>query len=118
MAIGIITDREDLFSLENLYHAYQACRMNKRKTINALRFEVNLFDNLCDLRQELRAYGYSGGMVSSSLVVPGSHAPRRKCPWGAPHGNQNPAFVNDIGVSPPSQIQLNGSDETPRNILA
>ncbi len=58
MAIGIITDREDLFSLENLYHAYQACRKNKRKTINALRFEANLFDNLCDLRQELVERSY------------------------------------------------------------
>ncbi len=58
MARGIITDREDLFSLENLYNAYLACRRNKRHTINALRFEANLLDNLCDLRRELVQRSY------------------------------------------------------------
>jgi len=50
--------RNDLFTLEDLYQAYRACRRHKRGTLNALRFEAHLLDNLCDLRDELT--GLSG----------------------------------------------------------
>jgi RNA-directed DNA polymerase len=45
--------KNELFTLENLYQAYRACRRHKRGTINALRFEAGLLGNLCDLRDEL-----------------------------------------------------------------
>lgn len=48
MAAGIITDTGDLFSLENLYNAYKACRRRKRQTCNCLRFEARLL-SLLDL---------------------------------------------------------------------
>jgi hypothetical protein len=35
-----------LFSLKNVYRAYRRCRRRKRGTVNALRFEVNLEENL------------------------------------------------------------------------
>ncbi len=49
----IITDRENFFSLENLYNAFLACRRHKRNTINAMRFESRLLENLYDLHKEL-----------------------------------------------------------------
>ena len=42
-----------LFTIDNLYRAYRACRRNKRGAINTLRFEAGLLDNLCSLREEL-----------------------------------------------------------------
>jgi len=55
---------EALFTLENIEKAYRACRRGKRGTLNALRFEERLLDNLCDLRDELatRAYHPSGSI--------------------------------------------------------
>jgi len=58
MAAGIITDTSDIFALENLYNAYLACRRRKRNTVNCLRFEARLADNLCDLRQDLVSRTY------------------------------------------------------------
>jgi retron-type reverse transcriptase len=49
---------EAIFTLENIEKAYRACRRGKRGTINALRFEERLLDNLCDLRDELAARAY------------------------------------------------------------
>jgi hypothetical protein len=39
-----------IFSLENIHRQYMHCRRNKRNTINALRFEYNLEENLVKLR--------------------------------------------------------------------
>ena len=44
---------KQVFSFANLYQAYKQCRRGKRKTMNCLRFEQNLEDNLIDLQQRL-----------------------------------------------------------------
>ena len=41
--------REHEFTFEELYNAYKNCRKNKRNTINALKFEVDLESNLQEL---------------------------------------------------------------------
>lgn len=48
-----------VFSLENIYRQYLNCRKNKRNTINALRFEYNLEENLARLHEELEMQTYS-----------------------------------------------------------
>jgi len=48
----------DLFSFANIYRCYLKCRKRKRKTINALRFEMRLEDNLCKLEKELKTKTY------------------------------------------------------------
>ncbi len=48
-----------LFSFEDLYRCYLKCRRNKRKTMNALRFEVNAEEKLFDLSEELTGKTYS-----------------------------------------------------------
>lgn len=50
-----------LFSLENLYRQYIACRANKRNTINALRFEARQELNLLALQAELVGRSYEPG---------------------------------------------------------
>ena len=50
-----------LFSLENLYRQYIACRRNKRNTINALRFEARQELNLLALREALADRSYEPG---------------------------------------------------------
>jgi retron-type reverse transcriptase len=47
-----------MFTYEMIYRAYLDCRRNKRNTINALQFEVNLVDNLCDLETSLNTQTY------------------------------------------------------------
>ena len=47
-----------LFSYENIYRQYLNCRRNKRNTINALRFEYNLEENLVKLQEELEGQTY------------------------------------------------------------
>jgi RNA-directed DNA polymerase len=41
--------REHKFTFKEIYKAYLSCRKNKRNTINALKFEVNLESNLHEL---------------------------------------------------------------------
>lgn len=48
-----------VFALENIYRQYLNCRKNKRNTINALRFEYNLEENLARLHEELETQTYS-----------------------------------------------------------
>jgi len=50
-----------LFSLENLYRQYLACRRNKRNTMNALRFEWRYEENLLALRDALVDRSYEPG---------------------------------------------------------
>ena len=57
-----------LFTLENLYRAYLACRRGKRNTQNGLRFEQNLEENLIDLQEELISGGYQPGQSVAFLV--------------------------------------------------
>jgi hypothetical protein len=50
-----------IYTYKNLYRAYLDCRKNKRKTINALKFELNLEENLMALLKELRQGIYRPG---------------------------------------------------------
>lgn len=47
-----------LFSFSNIHRCYLKCRRNKRNTVNALRFEINLEENLCLLERELKTKSY------------------------------------------------------------
>ena len=49
---------DGLFSFSNIHRCYLKCRRNKRNTVNALRFEINLEDNLCRLEKELKTKSY------------------------------------------------------------
>jgi RNA-directed DNA polymerase len=51
----------DLYSFENLWRQYRACRRNKRNTLNALAFEIDAEAKLLDLQRELRAHTYRPG---------------------------------------------------------
>jgi RNA-directed DNA polymerase len=57
-----------LFSLENVYRAYRRCRRRKRGTLNALRFEANLEENLVALHEELSSGTYRPGRSMAFLV--------------------------------------------------
>lgn len=48
----------DLFSFANIYRCYLKCRRRKRKTINALRFEMRLESGICKLEKELKTKSY------------------------------------------------------------
>ena len=48
-----------VFSLENIHRQYLQCRRNKRNTLNALRFEYDLEDNLIKLQEELEGQTYT-----------------------------------------------------------
>jgi retron-type reverse transcriptase len=51
----------DLYSFENLWRQYRACRRNKRNTVNQFRFEIDAEANLLDLQRELREHTYQPG---------------------------------------------------------
>jgi len=51
----------DMFSFKNIYKAYKECLKNKTNTLNALNFEANLIENLCNLEQELSQKTYKIG---------------------------------------------------------
>lgn len=53
---------ESLFTFENLYRAYLDCRKRKRNTINAIRFEADLENNLLGLLSELKQRIYAPGV--------------------------------------------------------
>ena len=57
-----------LFSMENVYRAYRRCRRHKRGTINALRFERNLEENLVALHEELTSGTYRPGRSVAFLI--------------------------------------------------
>lgn len=50
-----------IFTYEKLYKAYLSCRKNKRKTINALDFELDFEKKLRDLLRELKSRKYVPG---------------------------------------------------------
>ncbi len=52
---------DDLYSFENIYRQYIACRANKRNTLNALVFEADAEANVLALQAELRAHTYRPG---------------------------------------------------------
>ena len=49
-----------IFTYKNLYRAYLDCRKNKRKTINALKFELNFEENLHILIMDIIHREWSG----------------------------------------------------------
>ncbi len=57
-----------LFSLKNIYRAYRQCRQHKRNTVNALKFEQNLEENLVALHQELTSGSYRPGRSVAFMV--------------------------------------------------
>jgi retron-type reverse transcriptase len=57
-----------LFSLENIYRAYRQCRKHKRNTVNAMRFEQGLEENLVSLHEELTTGRYRPGRSTAFLV--------------------------------------------------
>jgi hypothetical protein len=57
-----------LFSMENVYRAYRRCRRHKRGTVNAMRFERNLEENLVYLHEQLSAGTYQPGKSEVFLV--------------------------------------------------
>ena len=44
--------KQNIIPLEDLFKAYYSCRKNKRNTINALAFELNLEEELIQLKEE------------------------------------------------------------------
>ena len=50
-----------MFTFQNIYKAYLSCRKNKRNTINTLKFEQNLIENLYDLCNSLQNRTYKVG---------------------------------------------------------
>ena len=48
-----------MFTFKEIYHAYLRCRKGKRNTHNALKFETNLIENLCDLETSLNNRTYT-----------------------------------------------------------
>lgn len=58
-----------IFTYENLYRAYLDCRKNKRNTANALKFEINLEENLYSLLRELKIGAYRPGRSICFIVT-------------------------------------------------
>lgn len=52
---------EKMFSFQNIYKAYLACRKTKRNTANQLAFERDLLTNLWNLQHELSSHRYKIG---------------------------------------------------------
>ncbi len=60
---------DDTFSLEEIFEAYYACRKNKRRTINALEFELDLEKNLILLWKQLNNGTYRIGRSIAFIVT-------------------------------------------------
>lgn len=48
-----------MYSFKEINQAYLECRKNKRTSINALKFEVNLIDNLWELHESINGFKYN-----------------------------------------------------------
>lgn len=49
----------EIFTLRNLWNAYENCKRRKKNTINAIRFELNREKNIIALLQELKSKQYN-----------------------------------------------------------
>ena len=58
-----------IFTSTNLLKAYLDCRRNKRKTINAIKFEMDLERNLAKLQQDLFSRTYVPGRSICFVVT-------------------------------------------------
>ena len=56
-----------MFEFKEIYQAYIKCRKLKRNTFNALNFELNLIENLCNLETSLnnKTYTFKRSVCSS-----------------------------------------------------
>jgi RNA-directed DNA polymerase len=52
------SEKDTIFGIENIFKAYEECRKRKRNTINALKFEQNLEQNLFELHSLLNNRKY------------------------------------------------------------
>ena len=57
--------KKKIIPLVDLFKAYYSCRKNKRSTINALAFELNLEEELIQLKEELESGRYT---ISNSIA--------------------------------------------------
>ena len=62
------TEKTPLISLEDVFEAYYECRKNKRRSLNALRFEMNLEENLVQLWREINDGTYEIGQSIAFIV--------------------------------------------------
>lgn len=61
--------KPDLFTLPRLFTAYLSCRQTKRKTINALKFEIACEQKLLNLAKELQSHTYRPGRSICFIVT-------------------------------------------------
>ena len=61
-----------MFSFQNIYECYLACRKNKTNKINTLEFETDLLENLLRLQSELKSRTYRIGKSICFLT----HSPK------------------------------------------
>lgn len=66
---GVSETESGMFSFQNIYNAYMACRKNKRNTHNALAFESNLIENLWQLYDDLNNKRYKIGRSICFLIT-------------------------------------------------
>ena len=68
--LSLFDDKDtNTIELEDLFKAYYECRKNKRRTINALAFEVDFEQNLVDLWREINQHKYYPGRSIAFIVT-------------------------------------------------
>jgi len=71
--LGIIKRKKEaepiLFTLQKLFKAYFSCRKLKRKTINALKFEINCELKLLAIQKELQNHIYRPGRSACFAII-------------------------------------------------
>jgi len=68
--LSLFDDIENnVIKVEELFEAYYDCRKNKRRTINALSFEVDFEQNLVDLWREINSHKYCPGRSIAFIVT-------------------------------------------------
>ena len=65
---GLFEALKGEISLEEVFLAYFECRRNKRKTINALQFELNYEENLIQLWRDINSRAYKVGRSIAFVV--------------------------------------------------
>ncbi len=48
-----------MYSFEEIYRAYLECRQNKRNSLNVLKFELHLIDNLWEIYESVNSFNYT-----------------------------------------------------------
>lgn len=57
-----------MITLQDIFEAYYQCRKNKRKTVNALKFEIDYEQNLINLHKEIISGNYQIGKSIAFIV--------------------------------------------------